>query len=147
LFDDGADLLYRHVEFDYEGEAEVEGVLELGLDFDTHRLRKLLLVHFLAYEELDCTVPSPPSPAGTLVFELPRITYCDAFSVILYQDGMEFRLSPTPASRWYGSGQVVFGVDATERVVDVLVSDMTDQDLEHVRAEFAYTMEARSLNP
>lgn len=139
ILDDEADL-YRHVQFEHEDDG-VDGILELCLDWDTHRLRKMLLVHCLSYQVSEMPAPSPESQVGTLCFELPKITYCDSFDVTLYRNGMELRLGTTLAFNWYRSGQVVFGTDANDRLVDVLVLDMSEEDLGHARAEIAYTEE------
>ena len=113
------------------------GCLEFVLDWETGRLMKVILVLCREYEERTGRVPVPEVDESVLFFDMPKVTECDDFSLVLYDDGVELRLIDKDVARWLRSGQVSIGMSDDGGIAVVAVLEMAAQELNHLRTEIA----------
>ena len=124
----------RHVVFEHSD----TGCLELVLDWESGRLMKVILVLCREYEERTGRVPVPEVDESVLFFDMPKVTECDDFSLVIYDDGVELRLIDKDVVRWFRSGQVSLGMSDDGGIAVVAVLKMSAQELNHLRTEIAF---------
>lgn len=126
-FGDEADT-YRHMGF-YYGDTNL---LEIGTDFFTKRIGRLVLVDCEEHYENPGTISKPLCSEGTLYYEMPRQVECDAFRMDLFDDGVKLKLSSSDAAEYVKCGCVYFGFSATDEIVEIIVAELSENDVAHI---------------
>ena len=108
---------------------------EVVTDPSTGALRRILIVLCTHYRYEEGCVPVPACDEGGLLLEMPRVTECDAFEMVVYEAGLHLALSDRKAGRHIRCGQVVLGFDAESRIAEVRVDGLGPEDVRHVRRE------------
>ena len=115
---------------------EDSGLLEFDVNRENNHIKQMQLVNCEEYGFVDADALIPDDiEEGTLCIPLPSHNDCDIFYVTIFRDSVEISISNEMAERYYKSGQVIFGISSKGNLVSVLVTNMTDSEVEHVKNE------------
>lgn len=105
------------------------------MDWNTGILKKLILVLCQGYEERNEELAAPDIPEEVVGFKLVGVIPCSRFMLTVHRDGVALNLDESTARRWRRMGQALFGYDAADDVVEVVVSGMASSEISHLKAE------------
>ena len=128
IFGDEIDT-YHHMGFYYED----TNLLEIGTDFYTKRIGRIVLVDCEEHFENSSKLIKPSCSEGTLFYEMPRQIECDIFRMDLFDDGVKFRLSSSDVVEYIKCGCVFFGFGAIDEIVEIIVADLSEKNIAHIK--------------
>lgn len=137
VYDSNTDVS-RHIMFTHED----TDCLEFVLDWETGRIKKIILVicNHATYSTEQMAVPM--AAEGALSVDLPKVTTCDKFKVVVFRDGIDIGLYPAPVARRIRCGNVIFGLSEEGCLSSLSVIDMKPKELRHMILELEADREA-----
>lgn len=121
--------VYRHMGF-YHGDTSL---LEIGTDYATKRIGKIVLVACEEHSERPGELELPDCSEGTLYYEMPREVECEIFKMGIYSNGIRVSLSAGSASEYFKCGNVYFGFGESDTIVEILVAGLAVGEVEHIK--------------
>ncbi len=118
----------RHAAFEYSD----SDLLEFGLDRNSGLLKKMVLVLNNHFSICNTVLDAPTAPDCMLYCDLPREYYCDFFSTTIYANGLHLRLSTRKSTSYAACGDIVFGLDKHDELVDVFIKRLSREEVAHV---------------
>ena len=121
------------IEFNYQD----SDMFELSVNPNTFEIKRFSLTLCNHYAIKDASMKIPDYEEGALSFIGPTTTECSLFEVVVYNDGVEIRTSAEPASRHLKSGQLLFALTDKGELASVLITDLTPDNLNHIKTELS----------
>lgn len=125
------------IEFNYED----SDMFEITVDPETFSLKRFSLTLCNHYAIKDTELKIPEYEEGSLFIAGPASTECDKFEADVYNDGVEIRTSSSIATRYLKSGQLIFALTENNDVSAVLITDLTQGDIDHAISELTVQTE------
>lgn len=114
------------------------GLLEFDVNRENNHIKQMQIVNCDKYSFVNADGPFHDDfEEGALCIPLPSHNDCDIFYVTVYRDSIEISISNEMAAKYFKSGQVIFGISSKGSLVSVLVTNMSDTEVEHAKNEFA----------
>ena len=119
----------RHAGF-YKGSTDL---LELAIAGDPGVIKYILLTICHHYSISDsCFDYSSIVPSDDeVILRLTDHNKCSVFHMDVYNNCAVIRLTKTGPSRYIKCGQVLFGIDGTNNICLLIVTDLTDDNIRH----------------
>ncbi len=125
------ELNNHFIEYNYKD----TDMFELSVHPKTHALKRFSLTLCNHYEILDMAMELLVFDEGLLFIEGPDSTECDTFLLQVYRNGLKIKLSDVPAEKNIRSGILTFSLSEKDELVAVYISDLSEQELSHVKTE------------
>lgn len=125
----------QHIGF-YNGD---EDLLELSVDKDTKSLQKLQITicHHYLIDDTSFSIESLNTTDEDILFELPDHNECESFYMHVYSNCAVISLSDNKPTNYVMCGQVLFGVNDTHKILSIIVTGLTENDINHIRDELS----------
>ena len=125
----------RHVGF-YKND---DDLLELTVAKDSGRLITILLTicHHYSIEDscFDYSSILPSNDDVTIL--LPDHNECDTFNMIVYTNCVVIHISVIKPSKYVKCGQVLFGIDSSNQICSLIVTEITETNINHIINELS----------
>lgn len=111
-------------------------LLEFSVDGNTGVIKKLQLVICNHFKIFGYDYPEELIAAsGSIVFDYPQHNDCEFFSVKVFNNAVDIKLTEKEPSFFYFCGQVVFGVSDEDELSEIIVSEMNEMEIKHTKNE------------
>ncbi len=113
------------------------------LEFSLHPIRfhikKILMICCNNFEFRDKKMDLPPvDKKGKVIIKGANKVNCSYFNTIIYNDGVKIDLSESEPIKYFQTGQLILSFDSKEKLVSVYITDLTKEDIEHVKEELKF---------
>ena len=75
---------------------------------------------------------------GKVIIKGASKVNCSYFNMIVYNDGVRIDLSESEPIKYFQTGQLILSFDSKEKLVSVYITDLTKEDIEHVKEELKF---------
>lgn len=127
------ELNNHFIEYNYKD----TDMLELSVHPKTHALKRLTLTLCNHHEVVNEPLICPSSDEGALFIKGPDTTECSLFMLKVYNNGARLELSDKTAVKHIKSGILIFSLSADNELVNIYISDLTEQQIEHIKRELS----------
>lgn len=110
-------------------------MFELSVNPDTRELKRFTLTLCNHFSIEDKLLSLPTYETGSLSIDGPDKTECSAFSVKVFNNGLIIETSREIATKHLKSGHLIFGLSSSDEVTDVYITDLTSDEIAHVKSE------------
>jgi len=121
-------------------EKDEYNMLELTLNRTTNEFYRLQLVIGNAFTIVDeALTPVNNFAEGITVFNTPEVTKTSRFDLLIYSNGVEIVLSNDPAYTWFKTGNVLFGLNADNKLSLIRIINLTADERQHIIDELTFS--------
>lgn len=121
-------------------EKDEYNMLELTLNRTTNEFYRLQLVIGNAFTIVDeVLTPVNNFAEGIAVFNTPEVTKTSRFDLLVYSDGVEIVLSNDPVNTWFKTGNVLFGLNADNKLSLIRIISLTSDERQHIIDELTFS--------
>ncbi len=121
-------------------EKDEYNMLELTLNRTTNEFYRLQLVIGNAFTIVDeVLTPVNNFAEGIAVFNTPEVTKTSRFDLLIYSDGVEIVLSNDPVYTWFKTGNVLFGLNADNKLSLIRIISLTADERQHIIDELTFS--------
>lgn len=110
-------------------------MFELSVNPETRELKRFTLTLCNHFTIEDKSLLPPTYETGSISIDGPDKTECSAFSVKVFNDGLLIETSHEVATKHIKSGHLIFGLSSFDEVTAVYISDLTSDEIAHVKSE------------
>lgn len=110
-------------------------MFELSVHPKTHAIKRFTLTLCNHYEMMETALDYPTCEEGSLFIEGPDSTECNTFLLQVYNNGMQIKLSDSPVNKNIKSGHLIFSLSENDELVSVIISDLSEVELSHIKRE------------
>ena len=111
-------------------------LLEFTVNRQTDLVKEMQIVISNHYEVINENRPIPmASGAGSICLSHPQHNDCDTFAMKIYNNCFEIIISSKPTEKYFSMGQILFGFDNEENLVSLIVTDVSEADINHAITE------------
>ena len=110
-------------------------MFELSVHPKTHALKRFTLTLCNHYKIMETALDCPICEDGSLFIEGPDSTECNTFLLQVYNNGVRVKLSDSPVNMNIKSGNLIFSLSGDKELISVIISDLTENELSHIRKE------------
>ena len=110
-------------------------MFELSVNPKNHALKRFTLTLCNHYEIMETALDYPICEEGSLYIEGPESTECKSFLLQVYSNAAQIKLSDTPVNKNIKSGNLIFSLAKDNELVSVVISDLSETELSHIRRE------------
>lgn len=125
------ELNNHFIEFRY-GDSDL---FEFYVDRKSHILKRVCLTLCNHYSIKDTPLFIPIYEKGMLYIDGPASTECSTFETIVHTDGIEIITSLSKPSHCIKCGQLIIALSETNELTAVLITDLSETDIFHVKSE------------
>ena len=117
-------------------EKDEYNMLELTLNKTTNEFYRLQLVIGNTFTIVnDVLAPVNKFTEGIAVFNTPEIIKTSRLDIIVYSNGVEIILSDSPASTWFKTGSILFGLNSDNELSLIRIIGLTADERQHILDE------------
>ena len=126
----------HHIGF-YYGD---EDLLELAVVKDTGILKHMQVSICHHYSTVDSCFDYANliTTDEEVIIQLPDHNECDVFNMTIYNNCIDIKISNNDATHFAKSGQLLFGLDNTDSISRIVVTEVSKTDAEYVINELSY---------
>ena len=113
-------------------------LMELTVHRDTNELKRLSLTLCKHYEIVDEELSVPSCEEGTFFIDESDSSKCSFFLSKVFLDGLQIIISDSPTDHFFKTGQLFFGLSADDELTNILITDLSPQEVDHIKTEFSF---------
>lgn len=110
-------------------------MFELSVNPETKELKRFTLTLCNHFSIEDKLLSLPIYEAGSLSIAGPDKTEYSTFSVKVFKNRLMIETSHELATKHLKSGHLIFGLSSSDEVTDVYITDLTSDEISHVKSE------------
>lgn len=114
---------------------EDSDMFELAVNPKTYALKRFSLTLCNHYEFKNDDLKLPEYEEGVIHITGPITNKCPSFKAYVYKNGIEITISSEIATKHLKSGHLIFALTENNELTSVLITDLTPDDLHHVKTE------------
>ena len=116
-------------------------LLEFTVERETGLVRKMQIVVCSHFQFLDADYIAEDAETAKVYLNYPQHNDCSNFRLTVFKNAVQILVSNKTASAFSKYGQVTFGVSSSGELISVLISNLSDEDIAHTKAELLIGIE------